>query len=72
MHQTTPFETGIMGLIDSSEKDSPLFQLKANVLDESACKLVSSYFTGRIQSAGVTGSRSDWRVLSKENHNVPF
>ena len=33
--------------------------------DESACKLVSSYFTGRMQRMKVVGSRNDWRVMSK-------
>ena len=39
--------------------------MKAYGQDESECKLVSSYFTGRMQRVKVAGSRSDWRVLSK-------
>ncbi len=40
-------------------------KMKAYGLDESACKLVSSY-TGMILRVEVAGCKSDWRVLSKE------
>ncbi len=51
-----------------------LFTAKLNAigLNESACKLVSSYLTGRIQRVKVAGSRSGWGVLPQGTPQGPF